>query len=84
MRIALTPAAITMSSTGCADSAGTAIAANAEAQAIRVAVPRQAYIMIEAAVVADFECTLGSRAAVDFASADAYRIDYPYCYVVRS
>lgn len=66
------------------DSADTAVATNTEAQAIRVAVPRQAYIMIEAAVVADFDCTLSSSAAVDFASADAYRVDYPYCFVVRS
>lgn len=66
------------------DSAGTAIATNTEAQAIRIAVPRQAYIMIEAAVVADFDCTLSSSAAVDFASENPYRVDYPYCFVVRS
>jgi hypothetical protein len=61
-------------------SQGVGIATNAALQTIEYFVPREAYLLIETSVVADISC-LGGTGEVDFASADALRVDFPYCYV---
>lgn len=63
------------------DAETASISDNVYVQAVRYAVPRGAYILIEASVVADFRCYSGTAEA-DFASADSFRVDCPYCVVI--
>lgn len=62
------------------DAEATAITANVGLRAARYAVPREAYILIEASVVGDFT-TYSGDGAVDLASG-GFRVDCPYCVVV--
>jgi hypothetical protein len=59
-----------------------AIASNVALQAVRYFVPRTAYLLVETSVVADFRCLSGTG-VVDFGSTDAFRADYPYCFVTE-
>ena len=77
----------TMDITSCGVSAGTfshsqaaAIAANPAMQTVSYFVPREAYLLIETGMVAEFSVLQGTG-ELDFASADAFRFDFPYCFV---
>ena len=59
-----------------------AIAANPAMQQISYFVPRDAYLLIEVGIVADFSVYQG-KGVLDLASADAFRADFPYCYVIQ-
>ena len=63
-------------------SSAAAIAANPAFQVVAYFVPREAYLLIETSVVADFRCYSGTG-EIDFASADAFRVDFPYCFVTH-
>jgi len=59
-----------------------AVAANPAMQQISYFVPRDAYLLIETGIVADFSVYQGTG-KLDFASADAFRADFPYCFVTQ-
>ena len=63
-------------------SAAVAIAASPAFQTNSYFVPREAYLLIETGIVAEFRCLEGSG-ELDFASADSFRADFPYCYVTE-
>jgi hypothetical protein len=62
------------------DAEATAISANVVLRTARYAVPREAYILIEASVVGDFTTTSGDG-EVDLATG-SFRVDCPYCVVI--
>jgi hypothetical protein len=63
------------------DSSSRSIVEGETLSATRFFVGARAWVLIEVSLVAEFDCFNGSAVA-DFASADAYRVGCPYCFVI--